>query len=86
MEELYKMIEDKFKDAGYTGAVDGEEIYNEICDQIEDKEPGSYLFMSKKTDSVFFEYKIDLFDDDFNLSYVDVHCPEGVIHVDFDAE
>lgn len=86
MEELYQMIEDKIRKAGYNGPADGEEIYNEICDQIEDQEPGSYMFMSKKTDSIFFEYKIDLFDDEFNLSYVDIHSPEGVIHVDFDEE
>lgn len=86
MEELYQMIEDKIQAAGYTGPVDGEEIYNEICDQIEDQEPGTYMFMSKKTDSVFFEYQIELFEEEFNLSYVDIHGQDGVIHVNFDEE
>jgi hypothetical protein len=80
------MIEDKIRQSGYDGPVDGEEIYDEICDEIEDKEPGSYLFLSKKTDSIFFEYKIDVMDEEFNLSYVDIHDGETVIHVDFDAE
>ena len=38
MEELYRMIEDKIYAAGYEGQVSGEEIYDEICDEIEDKE------------------------------------------------
>lgn len=86
MEEIYKIIEEKIKEAGYLGAVDGEEIYNEICDEIEDKENGSYIFMSKKEDDIFFEYKIDLNDEDFNLSYIDINSPVGRIHVDFDAQ
>lgn len=86
MEEIYRAIEEKIKDAGYFGHVDGEEIYNEICDEIEDKENGSYIFMSKKEDDIFFEYKIDLNDENFNLSYIDINSPAGRIHVDFDAE
>lgn len=84
MEEFFKAIEQKIKDAGYTGEVDGESIYDEICDEIDDKENGSYLFMSKKEDNVMFEYKIDIMDENFNLSYVDIHTPQGMIHVDFD--
>lgn len=86
MKELYEAIEAKIREAGYNGFIDGEEIYNEICDQIEDQEPGAYVFMSKKTDSVFFEYKIDLYEDEFNLSCMDIHDNGQVIHVDFDGE
>lgn len=86
MEELYAMIEEKIRNAGYTGNVDGEEIYNELCDEIEGKENGSYIFMSKKEDDVFFEYKIDVMDEAFNLSYIDINTPAGKVHVDFDAE
>ena len=57
MEELYRMIEETIKATGYNGKIDGQDIYEDICDQIEDKEPGSYLLMSKKTDDVFFEYQ-----------------------------
>lgn len=86
MEELYQFIEDKIRASGYNGPVDGEEIYNEICDEIEGKENGSYIFMSKKEEDVFFEYKIDVMSEEFNLSYVKVNGPFGMIHVDFDAE
>ncbi|MGL4363043.1 MAG: hypothetical protein ACRCSG_07260 [Cellulosilyticaceae bacterium] len=86
MEELYRFIEDKIKQAGYKGNVIGEDIYDEICDEIENKEIGSYLFMSKKEDDVFFEYKIDVLEDEFNLSYVHIHTPENIITVNFDEE
>lgn len=84
MEEFYQAIEKAIREAGYVNPVDGEEIYNEICDEIEDKEPGAYIFMSKKTDDTFFEYKIQVFEDQFNLSAIDIHTPDQVCHVDFD--
>lgn len=84
MEELYNLIEQKIRRSGYLGKIDGYAIYNEICDEIEEKEPGTYLFMSKKTDTIFFEYKIEVLAEEFNLSYVDIHTPEKVYHVDFD--
>lgn len=86
MEELYNLIEDKIRSAGYLGAVNGMEVYDEICDEIDGKENGSYIFMSKKEDNVFFEYKLDVMDEEFNLSYVNINTPDGIIHVDFDAE
>lgn len=86
MEEIYRLIEEKIKDSGYQRSVSGEEIYEEICDEIEDKDNGSYIFMSKKEDDVLFEYKIDVMDENFNLSYLDINSPEGKFHIDFDAE
>lgn len=86
MEAIYRIIEEKIAQSGYTGVVDGQEIYDEICDEIEEKENGSYIFMSKKEDDVFFEYKIDVMDDEFNLSYIDINAPQGKFHIDFDAE
>ena len=53
MEEIYRLIEEKIKASGYLGYASGEEIYDEICDEIEEKENGSYIFMSKKEDDVF---------------------------------
>ena len=38
MEELYRIIEQKIKDAGYPRAISGEMVYGDICDQIEGKE------------------------------------------------
>ena len=84
MEELYRMIEDKIYAAGYEGQVSGEEIYDEICDEIEDKEEGSYIFMSKKEDDTIYEYKIDVMEDQFNLSYLDIKADGKTYHIDFD--
>lgn len=84
MEELYQMIEDKIYASGYEGKVSGEEIYDEICDEIEDKEEGSYIFMSKKEDDVIYEYKIDVMEEEFNLSYLDIKANGNVYHIDFD--
>ena len=84
MEELYRMIEDKIYAAGYEGQVSGEEIYDEICDEIEDKEVGSYIFMSKKEDDTIYEYKIDVMEDQFNLSYLDIKANGKTYHIDFD--
>lgn len=85
MEELYRMIEEKIRESGYTGPVNGEEIYNEICDEMDQKENGSYLFMIKKDDEVFYECKVDIMDEEFDLPYMDIHTQEKVYHVDFDA-
>ena len=78
------MIEDKIYAAGYEGQVSGEEIYDEICDEIEDKEEGSYIFMSKKEDDTIYEYKIDVMEDQFNLSYLDIKANGKTYHIDFD--
>lgn len=84
MEELYRMIEEKIHAAGYEKVVDGEEIYNEICDDIEDKDNGTYLFLSKKKDGTIFEYKVDVMDDNFNLSYIHITEKSGMFHINFD--
>lgn len=84
MEEFYQAIEDAIRKAGYEGSVNGQDIYDEICDEIEDKEPGAYVFMSKKTDEIFFEYKIQIFEDQFNLSAIDIHSSGTVYHADLD--
>lgn len=85
MEELYRLIEEKIKASGYTGEVNGEEIYNEICDEMEQKENGSYLLMIKQDGDVYFECKVDIMDEEFDLPYMDIHAGENVYHVDFDA-
>ena len=84
MEQFYEAIENKIKQAGYNEFVNGEEIYNEICDEIEEKEDGSYIFMSKKDDDTFFEYKIDIMDEEFNLSYIIINTKDKKYKVDFD--
>lgn len=84
MNEIFEIIENKIKNSGYLEDVDGEEIYNEICDEIEDKENGSYIFMNKKDDDTFFEYKVDLMDENFNLSYIIINTKDKKYHIDFD--
>ena len=84
MEQFYEAIENKIKQAGYNEFVNSEEIYNEICDEIEEKENGSYIFMSKKDDDTFFEYKIDIMDEEFNLSYIIINTKDKKYKVDFD--
>lgn len=86
MEELYRMIEERIRNAGYPGETDGAEIYREINDEIDGKENGSYLFMVKKTDTCFYEYQVDILDEEFNLSWLDIHEGETVYHIDFDSE
>lgn len=85
MEELYKLIEVKIKASGYPGQVNGEEIYNEICDEMEQKENGSYLLLIKQDGDVYFECKVDIMDEEFDLPFMDIHAGEKVYHVDFDA-
>ena len=80
MEEFYKAIEDKIKASGYPGEVNGEDIYNDICDQMEEKENGTYLFLSKKDNGVVFEYKVDILDESFNLSYVHITANNDTFH------
>ena len=61
-----------------------EEFYNDICDQMEEKENGTYLFLSKKDNGVVFEYKVDILDESFNLSYVHITANNDTFHIDFD--
>lgn len=84
MDEYYRAIEEKIAESGYPGSVDGEAIYDEICDEIEDKENGTYLFLSRKPDGTVFEYKVDVLDENFNLSYVHITAENGTYHIDFD--
>lgn len=84
MEELYEFIENKVKESGYTKEISGYELYNEICDFIEDKENGTYIFMSKPDKDMVMEYKVDVMSDNFNLSYIKITTPSEVYHCDFD--
>lgn len=52
MNELYELIEQKIKESGYPREISGEAVYNDICDQIEGKENGIYLLLSKFEEDV----------------------------------
>lgn len=86
MKAFYKAIEDKIKASGYPGTVKGEAIYEEICEEIDDKENGSYLFMCKQEEDTYYEYKIDVMDESFNLAYMIIHTKEKDWHVAFDEK
>ena len=83
MNELYEAIEKKIKSSGYPRLISGEDVYDDICDQIEGKENGEYILLSKFDDDVVFEYHITIQDDDFNLGILTMKTPEGVFEVDF---
>ena len=76
MEELYKAIEEKIKASGYPRKISGEEVYDDICDQIDGKENGSYVLLSKFDDDVIFEYHISIMDSEFNLGVLTMRTPE----------
>lgn len=85
MNKLYKAIEEKIKESGYPKEISGRDVYNDICDQIEDKENGTYLLLSKFEEDVIFEYHITIQDDEFNLGLLTIRTPEGIYQTDFDA-
>ena len=85
MEELYRLIEEKIKNAGYPGEIDGREFYNEVSDEADDQEEGSYIFIIKKSDTLFYQGCMEIMNNQFDLHYVDIHDGEKVYHVDFDA-
>lgn len=86
MNELYGAIEAKIKSSGYPRKISGADVYNDICDQIDGKENGAYILLSKFEEDVVFEYHITIQDADFNLGLLKMRTPEGMFEVDFDAE
>lgn len=84
MNEIYEAIELKIKASGYPLEVDGSAIYNDICDEIDEKENGTYLLLSKYNDTDVFEYQVNIFEEDFNLSALTITTPNQVYHIDFD--
>lgn len=86
MNELYEAIEKKIKASGYPRAISGVDVYDDICDQIEGKENGEYILLSKFDEDVVFEYHITIQDENFNLGILTMKTPDGVYQADFDAE
>lgn len=85
MEEIYEMIEKLIKDSGYSSEISGFDIYNEICDEVDGKENGTYIFMSKQDNGDVFEYNLTVFDEEFNLSTLSITTPDGTNYfINFD--
>ena len=85
MQELYKLIEAKIKASGYPGEIDGCEFYNDVSNEVEEKDNGTYLFIIKKTDTLEYKGCMTIADEEFDLHYVDIHDGDLIYHVDFDA-
>lgn len=84
MNELYEAIEAKSKHPDTLREISGEAVYNDICDQIEGKENGDYVVLSKFEEDVVFEYHITISDEAFNLGILTMRTPEGIFEIDFD--
>lgn len=86
MDELYALIEEKIRNAGYHGPIDGKEFYQEVSNEADEQEQGQYVFLIKKSDTLFYQGNMDILEHEFDLHYVDIHDGDQVYHVDFDAE
>lgn len=85
MEELYRIIEEKIKAAGYPKEIDGREFYEDISDEADEKENGDYIFLIKKTEELMYRGCMTIIDDQFDLHYVEILEGDQSYHVDFDA-
>ena len=85
MEELYRLIEDKISQSGCPLKIDGKEFYQDVSNEADEKENGSYLFLIKKSEDVVYEGTMDIMDDDFDLHIVKIHFNNEVYEIDFDA-
>jgi len=85
MEELYEMIEKLIEASGYPGHIDGQEFYEDVSAEVDEKEPGKYMFLIKKDEHLSYEGCMDVFEDQFDLHYADIVFGDRRYHVDFDA-
>lgn len=84
MNELYELIEGRIKASGYTGEINGREFYNDISDEADEKEDGTYMFIIKKSDSLSYKGCMTIMENEFDLHFVDIVDGEETYHVDFD--
>lgn len=85
MEELFQLIEEKIKASGYPGIIDGKEFYEEVSEEADEHENGTYIFVIKKSDTMFYQGCMEILDHEFDLHTLDIHIGDTVYHVDFDA-
>lgn len=85
MNELYQIIEEKIMAAGVPLEIDGRDFYNDVSEEVTDKENGTYIVMIKKSDDVFYEANMEVLEHQFDLHIVDFHIGDKVYRVDFDA-
>ncbi len=85
MKELYELIEKKIQAAGFPLPVDGREFYDDISDEADEKENGTYMFVIKKEENLFYRGLITIMDEQFDLHFVDLELDGTKYHVDFDS-
>lgn len=85
MDELYALIEEKIKAAGYPDEVDGREFYTDVSDEADEQSEGTYLFTIKKSETLIYQGCMEILSDQFDLHYVDIISNGETYHVDFDA-
>lgn len=84
MEELYRLIEERIRDAGYPEKIDGREFYNDISAEADEKENGTYLFIIQKEENLSYHGCMVIMDEEFDLKYVEIHAGDQIYKVDFD--
>lgn len=85
MNELYELIEERIKGAGYTGEISGRDFYCDISDEADEKEDGIYMFIIKKTETLCYKGCMTIMEKEFDLHFVDIVDGEETFHVDFDV-
>lgn len=85
MNELYKLIEGKIQSSGYPGHIDGKEFYHDVSEEADNRDNGTYIFIVKKTEELYYQGCMTIMDEEFDLHYVDIHAGDKEYHVDFDA-
>lgn len=83
MDELYAMIEERIKASGFPGKINGREFYKDVSDEADEQSEGMYMFVIKKEEGLSYQGCMDIFEDQFDLHYVDIICGEDKYHVDF---
>lgn len=84
MEEVFEILENRIKEAGVPLEISGVEFYTDISREADEKENGDYMFLIKKEENVIYEGCMTVYEDDFDLHYVDITVDEQRYHVDFD--
>ena len=87
MDKLYQMIEQKLREADYTGEIDVREFHQDICATAEGQPNGTDTFIVEKSDKLSYHICMTIynFGEDFDLHYVDIYDGDFVYHVDWES-
>ena len=65
--------------------MNGKDIYYDISAEADEKEDGTYMFIIKKTETLFYKGCMTIMEKEFDLHFVDIVDGENSYHVDFDV-